>query len=991
MRPPDDPRRPRRISKSRRSGLIVTVAVVMAVFSSLRGIASLFTDYLFFDELHATQVWRSILVTKLALAGVFTVVFFGLVIINLYIAERLAPKGRVPGPQDELTERYRALMVNNARKVRLGVAAVLAVIFGYTAYTQWLRWLLFRNGGSFGVKDPLFHTDVSFYMFKLPLLSFVVNWLFFALVVTSLLVLIVHYLNGGIRLQILGRRVTPQVKAHLSLLLALLALLKAADYWLQRYELALGNFDVNLPNGGVLTGTGYTAARAQLPALRLLVLISLAAALLLVFNIFRRGWTLPVLAVGLWGLVALVAGGIYPAFVQRVQVRPSIEAKERKYIGENIVATRQAYQLDAVKKTPFAYEDGLPQKALDANSDVLKNVRLWEPSKVQDTYQRLQGIQNYFQLGDLDVDRYTVKGAPTQTLVSVRELDSNDLPNKSWVSEHLQFTHGYGAVVSPTNAVSSSGDPLFSLNNIPTEGVPELTRPQVYFGEQDQAGFAVVGSKQPEIDFGAKKTTTYAGSGGVQLSSALRRAAFALRFNDSNLILSDRLSSNSRILYNRTITQRAKTLAPFLSFDVDPYSVIVDGKLLWIQDAYTTSADYPFSQYSSPSVGRLDPRSGLNQPLNYVRNSVKVVTDAYDGSVTFYVMDNKDPLIKAYSKAFPHLFTSGTKMPGSVRAHLRYPEDLFKVQADLYGRYQLTDPASFFDGEAGWSIATAPNETPKSSSRNLVNRTDAAGVNTTVTVRNEMEPAYLLLNQPGVKGLGFAMMQPYSPISSANTGERRMTGFLTASSDPGDYGTLRSYQISTTNAPAPASVGAEIDQEDDISRAITQLDNNGSQVTYSNIYVLPINNSLLFVRSMYVQSSDPATRQPEINRVIVANGKRVSYGHDLPSALAALNGLQPPSTTSSTGNGSGSGSSGTTSTTTPSSGTTVPGASGDAGSLTQQALASFTAADAALKAGDLAEFQRLYKEGVALTRRANAAASAGSTTSTTLPQPGGSA
>ncbi|HEX2063563.1 MAG TPA: UPF0182 family protein [Acidimicrobiales bacterium] len=522
--PADVPGRPRRSRK--RVGLIGAVVVLFFLLTSLRGIAGFYTTFLWFDELNLTSVWKGVLGAKLMLGVVFTVAFFGLMWLNLVIANRLAPRFRAIGPEDEIVQRYRQVLGPHAGKVRLATAAVFAVLAGAGVSSQWHNWVLFRNAVDFGIEDPQFGRDVGFFVFQLPFLSFVVNWLLFAVVIIAIVTLVAHYLNGGIRLQSPGQRVTANVKAHISVLLGALALLKAAGYYLQRYEL-------NFSTRGVVSGATYTDVKAQLPALELLIFISLAAFVMFLANIRRQGWVLPAVGVGLWAFISVVVGAIYPAFIQKIRVEPAEVTRERPYIGRNVEATREAFSLNDIELDEFGYTNELDATALAENAEVVRNVRLWDPQFTKQTFQRLQEIRSYYRFNDVDVDRYDLGGTVTQTVMSVRELNPSELPAQSWVNRHLLFTHGFGALVAPANAVTKEGQPDFTLKDVPPEGFPELRQPRVYYGETT-GGYAIVNSKEREIDFqeregGETRFSRYDGRGGVPMSSLVRKAAFALR------------------------------------------------------------------------------------------------------------------------------------------------------------------------------------------------------------------------------------------------------------------------------------------------------------------------------------------------------------------------------------------------------------------------------------------------------------------------------
>ncbi|MFL6207086.1 MAG: UPF0182 family protein, partial [Acidimicrobiales bacterium] len=808
MRPPDDmPRQPRRARRAGRAGrgrtwLVVAAVLVFFLITSLRGIASFYTDYLWYDSLGQAAIWRGVLGAKIALTVIFTAAFFVMMWLNLVIADRQAPPFRPAGPEDEVIERYHELVGGRVGIVRVSVSALLALIAGAGVSSEWNSWILFTHARDFGVKDPQFHTDIGFYVFRLPFLTFLIGWLFAALLIVLIVTTVAHYLNGGIRMSSARNRVSPQVKAHLSVLLGLLALVKAAGYWLQRFELTGST-------RGFVDGAGYTDVHAQLPAINLLLLIMVASFVLFIINIWRRGWTLPILGVGLWALIAVIAGAIYPQFVQRVQVEPNEPEKEQPFIERNINATTAAMGLGDVEVTPFDLETDPKAIDLAGNADTIRNIRIWDPSEhiLGRTFPQLQRIRDYYAINNVDVDRYHLNGDPTQVVLSVRDLNADGIPRKSWAAQHLTYTHGYGAIVAPANEAESSGEPDFVAEDIPyTSSAKELdlTQPAVYFGE-DLSGYVVVGSKQRELNFEAEdetKYTTYEGDDGVALDNIVKKAAFALRFGDVNPLISDQLSSRSRVLYIRDVRERVQALAPFLDLDADPYPVIHDGRVVWIVDAYTTTSRYPYAQ--RVETGQLPDDSGLDHTFNYVRNSVKAVVDAYDGSVDFYVMPVKDPIIDAYRDAFPRLFKDLDDMPKDLQAHLRYPEDLFRLQSNSWAKYHVTDAGSFYQGNDFWDVALDPGT---GAARPAL--ADGATSSTTTTTTRDaapssregrIDPYYLFTKLPGAPAPEFVLLRPFVPVR-ANDDSQLMTAFMVAKSDSDRYGQLQVFTMPRSNLP----------------------------------------------------------------------------------------------------------------------------------------------------------------------------------------------
>ena len=659
-----------------RGWLIVAAVVLVVLLLSLRGLARFYTDYLWFKDVGFSHTWRALLSAKAVPALIFSAVFFVVMLVNLVVADRIAPRYRGTGPEDEIIERYRGYVAPYAGRVRVLVAAFFSLIMGSGVSAQWQSWILFSNSTSFGIKDPQFHKDISFYVFRLPFLQFAAGWTFAALLVVLIVSGVFHYLNGGIRLQSPFQRVTPQVKVHLSVLLGLMALTKTYQYYLAQFALTKSK-------NGFVDGATYTDVHAHLPALRLLIVISIAAAGLFIVNIWRRGWVFPIIAVGLWGFISIVVGTIYPAVIQKFQVQPNELTREQPYIMRNIAATRDAFGLSKITTKTFNYDATLSTAATTAAKPTLDNARLYDPLPAQDAFKVTQEITPFYSFTDVDVDRYKIGDESSKPiLASVRELDLAHLPDNSWTSQHLVYTHGYGAVAAAANAVNAD-QPSYVLEGIPPTGElksaldPKYTG--VYFGE-GIGGYAIVDTKVAEQEAtsgGTTKATTYQGKAGVKVSSLLRKTALAIRFGDWNLWVSGQVTNNSRVIYIRDVKQRVQTIAPFLKFDSDPYPVIVDGRIQWVLDAYTTTNNYPYSQSIHPQE---PPGSGLDTDFNYVRNSVKATIDAYDGTVHFYVVDPTDPIIKTYRKAFPELFQDIGTMPADLRAHMRYPEDIFSAQ-----------------------------------------------------------------------------------------------------------------------------------------------------------------------------------------------------------------------------------------------------------------------------------------------------------------------
>ena len=877
--------RPRFGTRRARFVALLVAGGLLVLLLSLRGIARFYTDYLWFDSLGRTDVWGRVLLAKVALFFIFAIAFFVLIWINLLIVDRLAPKVRPPGPEEEMLGRYHDMVGGRTRLLRLVVSVLFSLLAASGVSNQWEEWLLFVNRKDFGIADPLFNTDIGFYVFRLPFLSFLVNWAFAAFMILLVVIGIAHYLNGGIRLQVPPgvQRVLPSVKVHLSAILAALALVKAADYWLARYELTVSG-------RGVVDGALYTDVKAKLPALYLLLLISLFAAVLLIVNLRRRGWVLPTLAVGLWAFTALVMGNMYPAFVQRFQVDPNTTDRESGYTADNISATRAAYSLvpgTDVALEIFDYKENPSAAQLRAAAPTLRNARILDPVTLTDTFEKDQGERDFYRFSTvLDVDRYVVDGELTQVVLAARELNLSELG--SWERQHVAITHGYGAAIARANVTDVRGSPVFITGGLPVEVDPaidlQLDEPQIYVGE-NLDGYALVGATRDEVDFvdgqGNEASFRYDGDAGVAMGSFLRQAAFALRFGELDPLISSFVGSDTGIIYIRDAQDRVKNVAPFLEFDSDAYPVAFGGRIHYVLDAYTTTDRYPYSQ--GADIGGLVATSELaGAGANYIRNSVKAVVDSYDGGVTLYVMPVKDPIIEAWQSAFPDLFTDFSEMPEDLRGHLRFPTDLFTVQTNMWAAYQVSEPVALIIGTERWAVAQDPGRSV------LAGGTAEAvvGDRGLLTRRERRVPAYYSLIQlPGEEETSFVVLRSFVP-TSADDSRKELTGFMVGETRPDGTSRLVSYEMSHLLAPGPAIVASNVSTNPEISRELTLLNDQGSLVDFGDMLLLPVEDSLLYVRPMYVRAQ--GTQIPLLAGVIASVGNRTALGKTLGEALDEL-------------------------------------------------------------------------------------------------------
>jgi hypothetical protein len=887
---------PRRSARRGRVWIIVAVVVLIVLFASLKTLATFYTDYLWFASVKLSSEWRHLFFVKAGLFIGFALIFFVLLWVNLAVVDRLAPGELALGPEDELVRRYQQRVTPRAVLVRSVVSVVVALIAASGAIGQWRNFLLFKDGIYLtgpNSTDPQFHKNIGFFLFKLPFISFVIQWAFVSLVVMAVIVVIAHYLNGGIRVQSGAPSVAPQVKVHLSVLLACMALVKAFGYYFARYNL-------DLSQNGYIQGATWTDIHARLPALTLLICISLLAAVILLINIRRRGWTLPVLGVGLWAFVAIVVGAIYPAVVQAVKVNPAQNKLEQPYITRNIAATRQGSGINHVKQTGFSAKQSLTPSDVVANAATLGDVQLWDPTQAGPTYTKLQATRSYYAFNTLAVDRYTIKGKSVPMVVGVRQVNDSDLPSQGWVNTHLQYTHGYGMILAPANNANSH-QPVFSISQVPSQsssGAPKIAQPRVYFGVNSAANpsadYVLADTRQPEIDYQATSngnpvTSSYQGTGGVQLRNFLVKAAFAIRFGDFNLLVSDLVTHQSRLMFVRDITQMAQKAAPFLSFDSDPYPVLSNGQINWVLDAYTTSDNYPYAQ--NINTASLPASSGLNQNFNYVRNSVKVVVNAYSGQMTFYdvtaLTKTNDPILRTWEKVFPGMFTPVSQMPSALRAHLRYPEDLLNVQSAMYGRYHITQPLAFYNATNAWNVSpTAGAGLPNSALPQIYTANSQGGI-TSQTER--MSPIYELFKVPGQTSPSFNLVDSFVPAATSDQ-IQTMTGLITAGSDPAHYGQLTVFQ--TPPIDGPALVDADIAGTQAVSTKISYLNQQGSSVYLGTLQIVPVGNSMLYFRPFYVSSSRNIFPKLDFYIVVYAGAQqgqsKVAFAPTLSAALQNL-------------------------------------------------------------------------------------------------------
>ncbi len=918
----------------------VSLILLFIVLSTAKGI---YVDLLWFDGAGYESVYSKIIRTRVLLFLGGAAVFIAVFGLNAFLAGRVALRTPAPDlPEAEATALRRLGLL-----ILIAVTLIFAVIFGVSAATNWETVLLYLNREPFGIEDPQFGRDIGFYAFTLPLLHAVQGWLMGLAVLSTLLVAglyLFRFMVGGA--DGTNSRLT---KAHLLLLLLLVVSLFIWSYW-------LGRFELNFSESGFAYGASYTDVNARLPFIYIGMALGVATAVTLLLAMVRPGIILPAGMMVAWAAIAVLGAAVYPAFVQRLTVAPDELEKERQFIDRTITATRAAFGLEEIEERRFPANPSVSAAEIADHPDTIGNVRLLDVDPLLQTYNQIQTIRPLYSFLDVDIDRYLINGELRQVMVSARELSSSNLPinRQTWINRRLEFTHGYGAVMSPVNAVVEEGLPELFIKDIPLEskgqnpadGIEEIKipgalpvmQPRIYYGEEPDE-YVIVKTKSEEFDFPVGESdqarNVFGADGGVGLGSIFRRLVFAWEFGDINIARSGSLTGDSRILFRRNIVDRIETIAPFLALDRDPYLVIADGQFFWIQDAYTTTDRYPYSQ----------PTGSPNPDLvgaNYVRNSVKVVINAYDGTTTFYVRDPDDPLIKAYGKIFPDLLTPLAEMPPSLRPHLRYPADLFLAQVNQYRTYHIQEAGVLYGGEDIWRIAREA--------------TDGARV----------EPYYLIMQLPGEAKEEFVLILPMSPRAP----RENTIAWVAARSDGADYGKLLAFLFPTDLLVfGPSQVESRIDQNPAISEQFSLWDRSGSQVIRGNLLMIPIGDGNIFVEPIYLQAE--TSRLPELVRVVVANGNQIAMEPTLELSLKVLFGEVRPTLPGETPTATPSTTPVATSTPDPAA---TPGAAatptpvgtpadvGNVADLARQADAAFERGQAALRDNDFATYGREMDE-----------------------------
>ncbi|MCX6441549.1 MAG: UPF0182 family protein [Actinobacteria bacterium] len=856
------------------SPLAITLTILAVITGALVALSGFYVDWLWFNSVGFTGVWSTVLTTKVALfviAGLLTSLIISL---NIYLAFRRRPFYVPTSVEADNLERYRATIDPIRKLVFAGIVLVLFYFGGTSASNLWGSWLLFSNSTEFGVQDPQFGLDISFFAFRLPFFQTLIGWGISTLILATLASAAVHYLYGGIRPQVPQERTTVAARVQLSVLLGLIVLLKAVAYYFDRFALAL-------KESRLITGLTYTDVNATLPAKSILAAIAVICSLLFFANIVRKSWLLPAAGTALMVGASVLIAGVYPGAVQQFQVKPSESSKEAPYIQRNIDATRDAYGIAGVEMKDYQATVSTNSGQLANDAATIANIRLMDPNVLSATFRQLQQIKPYYSFPEsLDIDRYTVNGVQRDAVVAVRELNIEGNPSRNWINDHLVYTHGFGFVSAFGNTVDADGKPNFLVGDLPpTTGLGKF-QPRVYFGE-NVPDYSIIGGPKTdtpvEFDYpddasaNGQKNYTYTGKGGVPMGGLFKKLLFAIQYQEQRIVLSSLINSESKILYNRSPRDRVAKVAPWLTIDGDPYPAIVDGKIQWIIDGYTTSSGYPYSQTTALGAATTDAlttnsaavTAQRNQNINYIRNSVKATVDAYDGTVVLYQWDEKDPVLKTWMKAFPNTVTPKSKMSKELLEHIRYPEDMFRVQRDVLSSYHVQTAAAFYGGQDFWRVPRDPS---------------TFGANA-----GAQPPYYMTLEMPGSDKPTFTLTTPFVPRG----GRENLSAFAVVDSNNGpNYGKITVLQLPrSTNVAGPSQVASNFEAKPEVANSLSLLRQGGSDVVLGNLLTLPVGGGLLYVQPVYVRATSNTAAYPLLQKVLVSFGDVIGFDSSLKGAL----------------------------------------------------------------------------------------------------------
>ncbi len=938
--------------QARRGALTPTLIVVALVVVGFIFFANIWTDIMWYQQLGFIEVF---LTENLSRIAIF-VAGFALMFIAVFFSIRIAYRSRpVYAPDSDVRDnldRYQAQLEPVRRVVMIGLPVLFGLFAGSAAASQWQRVLLFFNQESFGQTDPQFNMDISFYVMTLPFLGFVTGFLISIVVVAGIAGILTHYLYGSIRLMERGVYTARAAQIHIAVIGATFLVLLAVNFWLDRYTTVQNN-------SGRWAGALYTDVNAVIPTKAILAVAAILVAVLFVVAAVIGKWRLPVIGTAMLVITSILAGGVYPWVIQQFQVGPSEQTLEREFIQRNIDSTRAAYGLDQIQEDRYDATTTATSGALAPDAQTTANIRLLDPNLISDAFRQLEQYRPYYQFPEtLNVDRYEIDGKVQDTVIAVRELNPDNLSSnqQSWLNRHVVYTHGYGVVAAKGNKFTSDGKPDFLQSGIPSTGVlgdDSTYEPRIYFGENSPE-YSIVGAPDGapnrEQDRPAGENTdaetqyTFSGNGGPNVGSFFNKLLYSIKFQSSDLLLSDGVNPESQILYERDPRERIQKVAPYLTVDGNAYPAIVDGRVKWIVDGYTTSQYYPYSQQQQLSNAITDSTTAAgrtpavpNSTVNYIRNSVKATVDAYDGSVTLYAWDDQDPILKSWQKVFPTSLKPYSEMSGDVMSHVRYPEDFFKVQRELLGRYHVTDPISLYKGDDVWSVPADP----------------------TVDTNVKQPPFYMSLQMPDQDQPAFQLTSSFIPQIVEGSARNVLYGFLAADSDAGNvagvkgdgYGKLRLLQIPPeTQVPGPGQAQNKFNSDPTVSQALNLLRQGASEVLNGNLLTLPVGGGFLYVQPVYLKSTGE-TSYPTLQRVLVAFGDKIGFA---PTLDEALNQLFGGDSGAAAGDSDNNGQTPTTPGETPAPGSTD--ANAELKTALSEANAAIQAGQAALAAGDFAAY-----------------------------------
>jgi uncharacterized protein len=984
-----------KLSRRSRILLIVGVAVLVALILGSRVLDG-YVEWLWFGEVGFRSVFTTVLVTRLVLFLLVGVLVGGLLAVSLVIAYRTRPVFvPVSGPDDPVS-RYRSAVVARLRLFGIGLPVIIGLISGAAGQGNWQQTQLFLHATRFGVNDPQFGKDVGFYAFELPFYGWVLGWLFVAVALAFFGGLIAHYLFGGIRLAGRGGQLSAPARTQLAVTAGVFVLLKAVAYYFDRYSLMLSQHSSLLSQGNdSFTGASYTDLNAVLPAKLILMCIAVFCAIAFFAGAFLRNLQLPAIAAVLLLLSSVLVGAAWPAVLQQFSVAPNANQKESLAIQRNIDATTRAFGLtpDKVQFQPYAGRANLSPQEVKGDQATIPNIRMLDPNVVSGAFTQREQRKNVYGFPPkLGIDRYSVNGVTSDYVVAAREINTEGLADnqRSWINRHMVYTHGNGFVAAKANLINQTTDaagaqggyPVFTASEIGTDGkliqgdIPVTLPPRIYYGVLSN-DYAIVGANpgQPPAEYDTDtRQFTYNGTGGVPIGNWFNRLVFAAHYGERNILFNRAIGENSKIIFNRDPRDRVKAVAPWLTTDGDPYPAVIDGRVQWIVDGLTTLNSYPYSQLTSLSGATNDslPANGVrkqsNTDINYIRNSVKATVDAYDGTVRLYSVDDKDPVLKAWEGVFPGTVLPSSAMPQSLRDHLRYPEDLFKVQRELLARYHVTNPQEFYSNVSFWDVPNDPTA-------------DSPTTQQQIQAQTEQQPPYYVL--AGTPNGGSASFQLTSPLVS----QKRdfMSAYVTAGCDPGDYGKLTVLQLPTdSQTPGPKQMQTQFITSPQVSIQLNQLRQQQTKVIYGNLLTLPVDGGLLYVEPVYVeQNNNGATSYPQLSRVLASFGGTVGFAPDLKGALDQVFGAGAGDTT-------GQGQTGPGGTAAPPSSSSPPAAgqmSPDLARAVDDIQSALQRIKAAQQAGDWAGLGQAYKDLDDASQRFEQAKSAGAAPSSAAPSP----